>query len=61
MNDAVKSGEVNVILAFTTDSHIELLNLKTTTDEQHLFPTYDAVPIVRMEVMEQFPQLDRCH
>src|SRR5699024_8048336 len=58
MYDAVKSGEVDVIPAFTTDSRIQLFNLKTSEDDEYLFPVYDAVPLVRMEVLEDFPELE---
>lgn len=59
MYDAVKSGEVDVIPAFTTDSRIQLFDLKTSIDDEYLFPVYDAVPIVRMDVLEQFPELEK--
>lgn len=58
MYDALKNGEVDVIPAFTTDSRIQLFELNTTTDDQFLFPVYDAVPIVRMETLEKFPELE---
>lgn len=58
MYDAVKNGEVDVIPAFTTDSRVQLFDLDTSLDDQHLFPAYDAVPIVRMEVLENFPDLE---
>ncbi|MGM8211211.1 glycine betaine ABC transporter substrate-binding protein [Virgibacillus sp. W0430] len=57
MYDAVKNGDVDVIPAFTTDSRIQLFNLATTEDDLQFFPKYDAVPIVRMEVLDQFPEL----
>lgn len=59
MYDALKNGEVDVIPAFTTDSRIQLFSFKTVTDDQHLFPVYDAVPIVRMETLEKFPELEK--
>jgi len=58
MYDAVKSGEVDVIPAFTTDSRIQLFDLTTTDDDQHLFPVYDAVPVIRVETLEEFPELE---
>src|SRR5699024_5578111 len=53
-----KSGEVDVIPAFTTDSRIQLFDLTTTDDDQHLFPVYDAVPVIRVETLEEFPELE---
>src|SRR5699024_1957221 len=58
MYDALKKGEVDVIPGFTTDSRIQLFNLETTEDDQEFFPKYDAVPIVRQEVLEEMPELE---
>ncbi|AQU78219.1 glycine betaine ABC transporter substrate-binding protein [Planococcus faecalis] len=58
MYEAVKSGEVEVIPAFTTDSRIELFDLETTEDDLSFFPKYDAAPVVRMETLEEYPELE---
>ena len=58
MYEAVNSGEVDVIPAFTTDSRIGLFDLETTEDDQSFFPKYDAVPVVRMETLEEYPELE---
>ncbi|WP_027965088.1 glycine betaine ABC transporter substrate-binding protein [Halalkalibacillus halophilus] len=58
MYDAVRTGEVDLIPAFTTDGRIERFNLQTTEDDQGFFPQYDAVPIVRMDTLEDFPELE---
>lgn len=58
MYDAVKNGDVHVIPAFTTDSRIQLFDLQTTLDDLDFFPKYDAVPIVRQDVLEKFPKLE---
>ncbi|MDJ0331143.1 glycine betaine ABC transporter substrate-binding protein [Planococcus sp. S3-L1] len=58
MYEAVKSGEVEVIPAFTTDSRIELFDLETTEDDLSFFPKYDAAPVVRVETLEEYPELE---
>ena len=58
MYDAVKNGEVGIIPGFTTDSRIELFNLVTTEDDLQFFPKYDAVPLVRQEVLDNMPDLE---
>ena len=58
MYEAVNSGEVDVIPAFTTDSRIGLFNLQTTEDDLSFFPKYDAAPVVRLEALEQYPELE---
>lgn len=59
MYEAVKSGEVDLIPAFTTDSRIQLFDLGTTKDDLAFFPKYDAVPVVRQETLEKFPDLEK--
>lgn len=58
MYEAVNSGEVDVIPAFTTDSRIDLFDLETTEDDLSFFPKYDAVPVVRLETLEEYPELE---
>ncbi|AJD91130.1 hypothetical protein JMA_18130 [Jeotgalibacillus malaysiensis] len=58
MYDAVRTGEVDVIPAFTTDGRIERFDLVTTEDDQGFFPKYDAVPLVRQEILENYPELE---
>ena len=58
MYEAVKNGDVDLIPAFTTDSRIQLFDLATTSDDLGFFPKYDAAPVVRMETLEKFPELE---
>jgi osmoprotectant transport system substrate-binding protein len=58
MYEAVKQGDVDVITAFTTDGRIERFDLNITTDDKGFFPKYDAVPLVRQETLEAYPELE---
>ncbi|HSI68049.1 MAG TPA: glycine betaine ABC transporter substrate-binding protein [Planococcus sp. (in: firmicutes)] len=58
MYEAVQRGDVDLIPAFTTDSRIQLFDLETTEDDLAFFPKYDAAPVVRMEALEQYPELE---
>lgn len=58
MYEAVKKGDVDVIPAFTTDGRIERFDLAITEDDLGFFPKYDAVPIVRQETLEKYPELE---
>lgn len=58
MYEAVRNGDVDVIPAFTTDSRIGLFDLETTEDDQSFFPKYDAAPVVRLETLEEYPELE---
>ncbi|KQL32419.1 glycine betaine ABC transporter substrate-binding protein [Psychrobacillus sp. FJAT-21963] len=59
MYEAVKNGDVDIIPAFTTDGRIERFELQTTKDDLGFFPKYDAAPVVRLEALEKFPELEK--
>jgi osmoprotectant transport system substrate-binding protein len=52
---AIASQEVDLIVGSNTDGQIEAQDLAILDDDRHYFPPYDAVPLVRREVLEQFP------
>ncbi|MGE8207172.1 osmoprotectant ABC transporter substrate-binding protein [Heyndrickxia sp. NPDC080065] len=54
---AVKSGKMDVVLAYTTDGRINAYNLEVLEDDKHFFPPYDASPLARNEVLKQHPEL----
>lgn len=56
--NAIVDGKVNAIDAFTTDAKIVALNLKVLEDDRNYFPSYEAGIIARMEVLDNFPQLE---
>lgn len=58
MYEALKNGDVDIIPAFTTDGRIERFDLQTTTDDLGFFPKYDAAPVVRLDALEKFPELE---
>ncbi|MER2078568.1 glycine betaine ABC transporter substrate-binding protein [Psychrobacillus psychrotolerans] len=58
MYEALKNGDVDVVPAFTTDGRIDRFDLQTTTDDLGFFPKYDAAPVVRMDALEKFPELE---
>jgi osmoprotectant transport system permease protein len=59
MYTAVKEGEVDAISAFTTDGRITRFNLQMLEDDKKFFPPYDAVPIVRGDTLEKYPDLEK--
>ncbi|MCB1096031.1 MAG: ABC transporter permease subunit [Verrucomicrobiae bacterium] len=58
MYPAVAGEEVDVIGAFSTDGRILEFDLQTLQDNRHFFPPYQAVPIVRRDVLRRFPELE---
>lgn len=57
MYTAIKSGNVDVISAFSTDGRIPAFNLKLLDDDQKFFPPYYASPIIRNEILKKYPEL----
>ncbi len=54
---ALVDHQVDVVAGNSTDGLIEALGLVALEDDQHYFPPYDAVPVVRESTLERFPQL----
>ncbi|MEN8264972.1 MAG: glycine betaine ABC transporter substrate-binding protein [Nitrospirota bacterium] len=59
MYDAVKNGQVDIITAFSTDSRIPGYNLFILEDDKSFFPPYNAAPVVRKEVIEKYPEVQK--
>lgn len=57
MYTAIDGGEVDVISAFSTDGRIDAFNLRVLDDDRGLFPPYFAAPLVRIETLEQHPEI----
>ena len=55
---ALKSGEAQVIDAFSTDGLLKKFNLKVLKDDKEFFPPYYAVPLVREEILEKHPEVE---
>ena len=55
---AIESGKSQVIDAFSTDGLLKAFELEVLEDDMHFFPPYYAVPIVRKEILEKYPQLE---
>jgi glycine betaine/choline ABC-type transport system substrate-binding protein len=54
---ALQKKEVDVIAGDSTDGLIESLGLAVLKDDKNYFPPYQAVPVVRSQVLEKYPEL----
>jgi len=54
---ALVDHQVDLVAGNSTDGLIDALGLVALEDDQHYFPPYDAVPIVRQSTLDRFPQL----
>jgi osmoprotectant transport system substrate-binding protein len=55
---AVQSGKMDVVLAYSTDGRLKAFDLKTLEDDKKFFPPYDCSPVTRKDVIEQHPKMD---
>lgn len=55
--DAVKSEEVDITLAYSTDPRIVEFDLVILEDDQKFFPPYDASPVLRQETLDEHPEI----
>ncbi|GED27902.1 glycine betaine/carnitine/choline-binding protein OpuCC [Brevibacillus agri] len=54
---AVKNGDVDIVLAYSTDSRLKEYDLVTLEDDKHFFPNYTASPVVRNDALKKHPEL----
>nr|WP_272893773.1 glycine betaine ABC transporter substrate-binding protein [Heyndrickxia oleronia] len=54
---AAKNHKADVIDAYTTDGRIPAFGLQVLEDDKQVFPPYNAVPIVRGEILSKHPEL----
>jgi osmoprotectant transport system permease protein len=57
--NAIKTGDVNLIDAYSTDSELQEYNLKVLNDDKELFPPYQGAPLLRKETLEKYPELEK--
>jgi osmoprotectant transport system permease protein len=54
---ALTNNETDVIDAFSTDGLLKKFDLVTLEDDKNFFPPYYAIPLVRDEVVEEYPEI----
>ncbi|MCR4427208.1 MAG: osmoprotectant ABC transporter substrate-binding protein, partial [Firmicutes bacterium] len=54
---AVRSGDVDAIMAYSSDGRIASMNLVVLEDDKQFFPPYDAMFIIRNETLKKYPEL----
>jgi osmoprotectant transport system substrate-binding protein len=57
LSRALKEKQVDLIAGNTTDGLIPALNLFVLEDDRHYFPPYEAVPVIRTEIMQKHPEI----
>lgn len=54
---ALTNKESDVIDVYTTDALLQKLDLVVLEDDRHFFPPYYAIPLVREETIEKYPEI----
>ncbi len=58
MYKAAYEKKLDVISGYSTDGRLKAYDLVTLIDDKNIFPPYYAAPIVREEVLQQYPELE---
>ena len=54
---AINAHQVDMIAGNTTDGPIQTFGLTILDDDKHYFPPYQAVPLVREDALQRWPQI----
>lgn len=54
---ALQNQQVDLVAGSNTDGLIAALDLVVLEDDAHYFPPYEAVPIVRRECLQRYPEI----
>ncbi|GFZ29833.1 glycine/betaine ABC transporter permease [Clostridium zeae] len=54
---AIKSGDINLLDAYSTDSEIVQYNLKVLEDDKKFFPPYQGAPLMLESTLEKHPEI----
>ncbi|TVR34112.1 MAG: ABC transporter substrate-binding protein [Spirochaetaceae bacterium] len=54
---ALREGQVDAAVGFGTDGRIPAFDFVTLEDDKQYFPVYNPAPVVRMEVVQAYPEL----
>lgn len=55
--EAVRQGQADAVLAFSTDGQIKGNNLVLLEDDRRIWQMYQPAPVVRQEVLARYPQI----
>ena len=58
MYRSISAGEVDVINSYTTDGQLQIHDLRVLEDDKSYFPPYHALPLVRKETLNEYPELE---
>jgi osmoprotectant transport system substrate-binding protein len=54
---ALNANQVDIVAGNSTDGPIQAFGLAVLADDRHYFPPYQAVPLVREQALQRWPQM----
>lgn len=58
MYRSIGAKEVDVINSYTTDGQLQDYDLRVLEDDKSYFPPYHALPLVRKEALQEYPEIE---
>ncbi|RNA69395.1 ABC transporter permease/substrate-binding protein [Alteribacter keqinensis] len=55
---ALQSGDIDLMDAYATDWYIVEYDMTVLEDDETLFPPYQGAPLVRRDILEQYPEIE---
>ena len=55
--EAIRQEKIDAMNIFTTDGQLAISNIKVLQDDMNLYPAYTCGFVARLEVLEQYPEL----
>ena len=56
---AIKSGDINLVDAYSTDSELSQYNMKVLEDDKQFFPPYQGAPLMLEKTLKKYPELSK--
>lgn len=56
---AIKTGDINLVDAYSTDSELAQYDLTVLEDDKGLFPPYQGAPLLLTKTLEKHPELEK--
>ncbi len=58
MYKAAYEKKLDIISGYSTDGRLKAFDLVVLDDDRHIFPPYYAAPVIRTDVLKNYPQLE---
>ena len=56
---AINSGKIDIMPINTTDGQLSQSDVTVLVDDKHMYPSYQCGIVVRQEILDKYPELDR--